>query len=231
MPRSADRPVRLGRECALVLFAKAPAPGTVKTRLVPPLTHPQAARLHAAFVEDTLKKVTMLDMSRYLAYTPTPRTPYLLACARRYHARMIAQGAGDLGARMQRVTQRLLSRYSKVLIIGTDSPTLPVAFIEEARRQLDRADLVFGPSEDGGYYLLGQRRFRPDIFTGIGWGGPDVLAATLKKVPRERVALLPTWYDIDRPSDLVRLRADLNGATDCPKTTAWFRAHERRTRL
>jgi rSAM/selenodomain-associated transferase 1 len=212
------------------VFAKAPIPGTVKTRLVPPLTHTQAARLHAAFVEDTLQKVTMLDMSRYLAYAPIPRTPSLLACARRYHARMVAQGAGDLGG-MQLVTQRLLPRYSKVLIIGTDSPTLPVAFIEEACRQLDRADLVFGPSEDGGYYLLGQRRLCPDIFTGIGWGGPDVLAATLKKVPRERVALLPTWYDIDRPSDLGRLRADLNGTTDCPKTRAWFRAHERRTRL
>lgn len=231
MPPSADRPVRLGRDCALVVFAKAPIPGTVKTRLVPPLTHPQAARLHAAFVEDTLQKVARLEMSRYLAYAPIPRTPPLLACARRYRARMIAQGAGDLGARMQRVTQRLLSRYSKVLIIGTDSPTLPGAFIDEARRQLDRADLVFGPSEDGGYYLLGQRRLCPDIFTGIGWGGPDVLAATLKKVPRERVALLPTWYDIDRPIDLARLRADLDGTTDCPKTRAWFRAHERRTRL
>jgi rSAM/selenodomain-associated transferase 1 len=213
------------------VFAKAPIPGTVKTRLVPPLTTTQAARLHAAFVDDTLSKIAALDMSRYLAYAPTPRDPFLLACARQYHTRTIAQGAGDLGARMQRIAERLLTRHPKVLIIGTDSPTLPGALIEEARRQLDRVDLAFGPSEDGGYYLLGQRRLCPEIFTGIGWGGQDVLAATLKKVPRERVALLPTWYDIDRPSDLARLRTDLGGTPDCPKTRAWFRARERRPRL
>ncbi len=211
----------------MAVFAKAPIPGTVKTRLIPPLTPAQAARLHAAFVEDTLEKVAALDLARYLAYAPRPRHQFLLACARRHRARTIAQGHGDLGARMRRVAARLLDRYPKVLIIGTDSPTMPIAFIEEARRRLDHADLVFGPSEDGGYYLLGQRRLCPDIFQDIAWGGPDVLAATLGKIPRARVALLPPWYDIDRPDDLARLRTALATTNDCPKTSAWFHARKR----
>lgn len=215
----------------MAVFAKAPLPGTVKTRLVPFLTPVQAARLHAAFVEDTLRKVAPLEVDRFLAYAPRPRDPFLLACARRYRARTIAQGPGDLGARMQRVAASLLDRYPKVVIIGTDSPTMPIAFIEEARQRLDHADLVFGPSADGGYYLLGQRRLCPDIFQGIAWGSSDVLAATLRKVPRASVALLPPWYDIDRPNDLVRLQTALDGTTDCPKTSAWFQARARRRHL
>ena len=231
MPRSTDHTARPGPDCALAVFAKAPIPGTVNTRLVPPLTPAQAARLHAAFVEDTLRKVASLDIVRFLAYAPQPRDPFLLACARRYRARTIAQGPGDLGARMQRVAARLLDRYPKVVIIGTDSPTMPIAFIEEARRRLDGADLVFGPSEDGGYYLLGQRRLCPEIFQSIAWGSSGVLAATIEKIPRARVALLPQWYDIDRPDDLVRLQTALAATTDCPKTSAWFRARARGSRL
>ncbi|MFZ5875831.1 MAG: TIGR04282 family arsenosugar biosynthesis glycosyltransferase [Nitrospirota bacterium] len=211
----------------MAVFAKAPIPGAVKTRLIPPLTPARAARLHAAFVDDTLRRVALLDVVRFLAYAPRPRDPFLLACASRHGARTIAQGPGDLGARMRRVTARLLERYPKVVIIGTDSPTMPIAFIEAAARQLDRADVVFGPSEDGGYYLVGQRRLYPEIFQDIVWGGSDVLAATLDKIPRGRVALLPPWYDVDRPTDLARLQMELAATIDCPKTRAWFQARGR----
>ncbi|MFZ5863526.1 MAG: TIGR04282 family arsenosugar biosynthesis glycosyltransferase [Nitrospirota bacterium] len=231
MPRSADPAPRPGPECAVAVFAKAPLPGTVKTRLIPPLTPAQAARLHAAFVADTLRRVASLDVARFLACTPQPRHPFLSACGRRYHARTIAQGSGDLGARMQRVAARLLTRYPKVVIIGTDSPTLPIAYIENALRTLDWADIVFGPSEDGGYYLVGQRRLYPKMFQGIPWGGPDVLASSLDKIPRARVALLPPWYDVDRPRDLARLRTDVTETGDCPKTASWFRARQRGSRL
>jgi glycosyltransferase A (GT-A) superfamily protein (DUF2064 family) len=118
-----------------------------------------------------------------------------------------------------------------VVIIGTDSPTVPIAYIDEARRQLARVDLVFGPSEDGGYYLAGQRRLCPEIFLDIAWGGSGVLAATLDRVEPERVALLPRWYDVDRPEDLARLRAALRETSDCPKTRAWFHARERGANL
>jgi rSAM/selenodomain-associated transferase 1 len=215
----------------VAVFAKAPIPGTVKTRLIPPLTPVQAARLHAAFVEDTLRRAAPLAVIRVLAYAPQPIDPFLRACALRQGARTLAQGSGDLGARMKRVAGRLLKRYPKVVIIGTDSPTMPVAFIEQALRKLDRADLVFGPSEDGGYYLVGQRRLYPEIFEGIRWGGADVLAATLDRIPHVRVAMLPPWYDVDRPNDLARLGMELAATTDCPKTSGWFRARERGSRL
>jgi rSAM/selenodomain-associated transferase 1 len=211
----------------VAVFAKAPIPGTVKTRLIPPLTAVQGARLHAAFVEDTLRRVATLHVTRVLAYAPQPTDPFLQACAHRHGARTIAQGSGDLGARMQRVAGRLLERYPKVVIIGTDSPTMPIAFIENALRKLDLADIVFGPSEDGGYYLLGQRRLYPEIFEGITWGSADVLAATLDKIPHVPFAMLPPWYDVDRPNDLERLRTDLAGTTDCPGTRSWFRTRKR----
>ncbi|MEW6682083.1 MAG: TIGR04282 family arsenosugar biosynthesis glycosyltransferase [Nitrospirota bacterium] len=209
--------------CALAVFAKAPIPGTVKTRLIPPLTSEEAARLHAALVEDTLCRTAALDMVRYLACTPDIRHPFLQACAQRYGARLIAQGAGDLGDRMLRVVKTLLARHGKVLLVGTDSPTLPLEFVAEAEDRLNAADLVFGPSEDGGYYLLGQRRLYPEIFRGVAWGGADVLRATLAKLDPSRVRLLPPWYDVDRPEDLARLRHDLAESVGCERTTAWFR--------
>jgi rSAM/selenodomain-associated transferase 1 len=211
----------------VAVFAKAPIPGTVKTRLIPPLTPVQAARLHAAFVEDALRRVAALDAVRVLAYAPQPRDPFLRACALRHGARTMPQGSGDLGSRMRRVAGRLLERYPKVVIIGSDSPTMPIAFIAKAFRKLDQVDIVFGPSEDGGYYLLGQRRLHPEIFEGITWGSAGVLAATLDKIPHVPVAMLPPWYDVDRPNDLERLRMELDATTDCPKTRAWFRARTR----
>lgn len=209
-------------DCALAIFAKAPQPGAVKTRLVPPLTAEQAAQLHAALVDDTLRRVAELPMVRYLACAPTSRDPFLQECAGRYGARLIAQGAGDLGARMRRVAVRLLAQHRKVLLLGTDSPTLPLAFVTQAEQRLETAELVFGPSEDGGYYLLGQRRLYPEIFTGVAWGGGAVLADTLAKLDPSIVATLPPWYDIDRPDDLTRLTADLTDRPQCPSTSAWI---------
>lgn len=224
MPRSGE-PVRRGTtDCALVVFAKAPTPGAVKTRLIPPLTPEQAAQLHAALVDDTLRRVATLDMIQYLACAPGVQDPFLRGCAKRYGARLITQGTGDLGRRMQRVATTLLTRHRKVLLVGTDSPTLPLEFVTQAAHRLDAVDLVFGPSEDGGYYLLGQRRLYPEIFTGVTWGSAGVLAETLAKLGRSSVALNPLWYDVDRPDDLVRLRADLKGRATCPRTSAWLRS-------
>lgn len=223
MPKSASPRQRTPANCALVVFAKAPMPGAVKTRLVPPLTAEQAAQLHAALVEDTLSRITSLDMVRYLACAPDIRQPFLRTCAQRYNATPIAQGDGDLGDRMQRVVRMLLARHHKVLLIGTDSPTLPLDRLVEAEQRLDLADLVFGPSEDGGYYLIGQRRLDQTIFHGVAWGTATVLADTLAKLDPSQVALLPQWYDVDRPEDLVRLRTDRVGTATCPRTLAWLR--------
>lgn len=215
MPRFAKAP----SDRALVVFAKAPIPGTVKTRLVPPLTPDQAVRLHAALIQDTLARVSAIPMSLYLACTPTVRDPSLATYARRYGARVIPQGPGDLGDRMYRVSRRLLARHTAVIVLGTDSPTLPLEYIERAQSALAEVDLVLGPSDDGGYYLLGQRRVHPKIFADIPWGTGDVLAATLDALDTP-VTLLPPWYDVDRPSDMTRLQQELRLKPDCPKTRA-----------
>jgi len=219
MPRFAKAP----SDCALVVFAKAPIPGTVKTRLVPPLTLDQAAKLHAALIQDTLAHVSSASMSLYLACAPTVRHSPLAAYARRYGARAIPQGSGDLGERMYRVSRRLLARHAAVIVLGTDSPTLPLDYIDRARSALTAVDLVLGPSHDGGYYLLGQRRVHPRIFADIPWGTSDVLTATLDALDTP-VALLQPWYDVDRPMDLKRLRQELRLKSDCPKTRALFRS-------
>jgi rSAM/selenodomain-associated transferase 1 len=182
----------------------------------------EAAQFHGALVEDTLGRLTELPMVRYLACAPSTRDPFFEACAERFGTRLVAQGTGDLGQRMQRVATLLLTRYRKVLLIGTDSPTLPLDFVIQAEQRLETSDLVFGPSEDGGYYLLGQRRLYREIFDGVTWGGGDVLAGTLAKLDPSVVAIIPPWYDVDRPSDLLRLDADLDRA-ECPRTAAWLR--------
>jgi rSAM/selenodomain-associated transferase 1 len=170
-------------------------------------------------------------MVRYLACAPDIRQPFFQACAQRHGARLIAQGAGDLGDRMRRVAKALLARHGKVLLVGTDSPTLPLEFVVEAEDRLDAADLVFGPSEDGGYYLLGQRRLFPEIFRGVVWGGTGVLRATLAKLDTSRAHLLPPWYDVDRPDDLARLRSELTHSVGCERTMAWFRGWRDPSRL
>jgi len=218
--------------CALVVFAKAPTPGRVKTRLVPPLTPARAARLHRAFIEDTLSRVAARPWPwpgpRYLACAPATGDPFLIECARRYGADPIAQGPGDLGARMRRVVQALLKRHAAVVVIGSDSPTLPPMYLDRACAALRSVDLVFGPSDDGGYYLVGQRCLEPDLFRDIPWGTADVLEATLARLDPRRVALLPPWYDVDRPDDLERLRRELDAGAACPRTRAVLRSWERR---
>jgi hypothetical protein len=203
----------------------------VKTRLVPPLTPARAARLHGAFIRDTLRRVATVRCARYLACAPTANDPFLLACARRYQTTPISQGPGTLGTRMARVVRALLARHRTVLVIGTDSPTFPIRYVARARALLASADLVFGPSEDGGYYLLGQRRVEPRVFRGIPWGSGEVLAATLARLDPRHVALLPRWYDVDRPADLERLRRELTRSVACPHTRAVFRAWDRGPRI
>lgn len=217
MPRSARSP---DESWALAIFAKAPTPGRIKTRLVPPLTPECAARLHGAFVGDILERTAVLGWTRYLACAPDLADPFLQGCARESGAHPIPQGEGDLGARLTRVLGELLRRHEGVIAIGADSPSLPVGYIEEARTRLAAAEVVLGPAEDGGYYLIGLRRAHPALFQDIPWGTSGVFAATAAKAGTARLALLPLWYDVDRPSDLDRLRADLTLTRECPRTRA-----------
>jgi rSAM/selenodomain-associated transferase 1 len=204
------------------MFVREPLAGDVKTRLAATLGREGAAALYRAFVEDTCARLaTRLP----LALATASDGGFIGAIARRHRLPVIAQGAGDLGARMRRVAETALRRVRHVVLIGSDLPTLPIAHVTAAFRALARARVVLGPSLDGGYYLLGLRAPVADVFTRIPWSTERVLARTLVRLARARVRprLLPCWYDVDTPADVELLRRHLatlavTGENPCPRT-------------
>jgi len=120
------------------------------------------------------------------------------------------QAGETLGARMSHALADALRRADRALLIGTDAPTLPRGFLARAARALDTAEVVLGPSADGGYYLIGARGSAPDLGgPAIRWSTPHALADTRARVSGRRVATLPPWYDVDTPEDLRLLRLHL----------------------
>ena len=196
---------------ALVVFAKAPVPGQVKTRLTSVLSEAGAARLYEAFLRDALGQYAALgpDVRLYWG-SPLEAVPDELVPE---GVSPFVQRGGGLGARMQRAfLETFAAGYERIVIVGTDHPTLPSAFIEEAFAALrEPLSIAIGPSEDGGYYLLGMNEFYPQLFAGMRYSHADVLAETLARVSQTSATLtvLPMWYDVDTPEALDRLRSDL----------------------
>lgn len=198
----------------LIVFTREPIAGRTKTRLIPRIGAANAAALADAFNRDALAKSQSLDAPLVIAGAAADdatRNPYFRALARRYHARVIDQGSGHLGARMAHV----LASYcaAGAVLIGADTPSLPIRILRENMRLLRRASVVLGPSLDGGYYLVGVHGAMPDIFRGVRWGGQHVLAQTLARLDRDGIeyAVGPAWYDVDRWSDLALLACHLGG--------------------
>lgn len=200
---------RTAPETVVVVFARAPLPGRVKTRLVPLLGEKGAARLHARLVERTVRTALAARCGPVeLHYAPRARHPFFRRLARRYPLSLRAQSGGDLGARMRRAFERVLREAHAAILVGSDCPALTPADLRAARRALrGGADVVFAPAEDGGYALIGLDRPRGALFTGIDWGGPRVLAQTRRAIARLRLRRveLRTLWDVDRPEDAARL--------------------------
>lgn len=199
---------------ALVIFAKAPIAGQVKTRLCPPLTPDEAATLHGSFVLDTLERTKAavskfkLPLDRYLACAPSSTHVFFKIMEERQGVRVIDQMGDDLGSRMNQAFETLFARgYKHGLIIGTDAPSLPLERYQQALTALESHDLVLGPALDGGYYLIGLNRPIPDLFTGIPWSTEQVLALTQEKAGALglKTALLTPWRDVDTIADLQAL--------------------------
>lgn len=192
----------------LGIFAKYPTPGAVKTRLGGSPEH--GAAVARAFLLDVLDRTIVIDAERVVVFAP--------AEAREEMAHLVGpeiglvpQTTGDLGERLERfIADRLDGGADRVVVIGTDSPTLPPEFIARALDDLAHADLVLGPATDGGYYLVGCRRRLP-IFAGIAWSRETVLAETIARLndPRWRLSLLPPWYDVDTPEDWAMMRGHM----------------------
>ncbi|MFQ5598773.1 MAG: TIGR04282 family arsenosugar biosynthesis glycosyltransferase [Nitrospiria bacterium] len=211
----------------LIIFAKAPEPGQVKTRLSPYISKRNAAKLYEAFMIDTLAFTVHIPADRALACSPNPDHPFFSRCKANHPLRTFAQQGTNLGARMKHAFEWGYSKaFEKVILIGSDAPTLPTAFIRDAFDCLSRRDVVLGPSLDGGYYLIGAKTPLPDIFSHQDWSSERVLRNTLKKLNDEKQSyeLLPFWYDIDRPDDLFFLIEHLKyqscRGTPLPKATS-----------
>jgi len=194
----------------LIIFAKEPLPGQVKSRLGARLGPVAAARLYDAFLQDILEEMGRLSgLALALAYSP--------AGARSFFQRLLPgallfpQDGPDLGARMSRAFEcGFTAGFDAVLLRGSDTPDLPGQVLLEAQAVLaaGKADLVLGPARDGGYYLMGLKSPEPRLFEGPAWSTAGVLTATLKLAARLALTahLLPCWQDIDTMEDLLAFR-------------------------
>ncbi|HUX26362.1 MAG TPA: TIGR04282 family arsenosugar biosynthesis glycosyltransferase [Burkholderiales bacterium] len=205
-------PIRgVGINCRVMIFAKAPTPGQVKTRLIPALGGSGAAELQRRLIERTLRTAAAARLGApELWCAPGPDDPFFASCADKHGVRLQPQGAGDLGIRMARALDSALESDSPALLIGCDCPALTPDYLCEAAAALAAGnDAVFGPAEDGGYVLVGvARRLSAHLFEDIAWGTATVMQETRARLARGnwRWRELALLWDLDRPEDLPRLR-------------------------
>lgn len=196
---------------AIVIFARYPEPGKVKTRLLEQVSATDACRLYEAMLTRTValvKNSSLAQLDLWVSSRPDAEF-FLNLCDR---DRIFVQQGDNLGTRMVDAVNHTLARDETdcVLVIGTDCPVLTSAYLDAALRALtEGADVVIGPSEDGGYVLIGLREPQPELFDNMPWSTPEVLPLTCERVAAKglKLATLPVLWDVDRPEDLARLRA------------------------
>jgi hypothetical protein len=215
---------RDGRKCALAVMIKAPRAGTSKTRLVPPLTHAEAAALSVSFLCDTAANIAEVctehssgapvgAVDAVAAYTPMGAEAAFDELLPQSFA-LLPQRGDSFGERLFYAAADLLELgYESCCLIDSDSPTLPRALLTAAIAELSRPGerVVLGPADDGGYYLIGMRRAHRRLFEEIDWSTADVAAQTIARAREINldVALLPAWYDVDDAQALRRLSVEL----------------------
>jgi uncharacterized protein len=190
---------------ALLLFAKQPIAGEVKTRLLPQYSAAQAAEIAALLIEETVALAAAnWPGPIYLSCTPDVGHPLFRDLAARFGVMLTAQTTGDLGARLQQALGFGIERHGAAAVLGCDVPHCEWEILDDANSALARGRNVLGPSEDGGYYLIGLCDRYPELFVDIDWGGPRVLAATLERAQAIGIefTLLPMLRDIDTAADL-----------------------------
>jgi rSAM/selenodomain-associated transferase 1 len=195
-------------DTSICVFFKPPRAGEVKTRLVPAVGAQGAAALAEAFFRDTWDCVESLRWAVPIVATTDSSSPQVRP---RIETEVWLQGGGDLGARIERILRRALDQRPFAMAVGADSPGIPLPFLERAHQALQSADAVIGPCDDGGFYLLGVRECRPGLLDGIPWSQSITFSSTLKRLRDSGmdVAVIDSWYDIDRPEDLERLERQL----------------------
>lgn len=218
---------------ALLLMAKVPVAGASKTRLMPVLEAEQAAELSACFLMDAteLGRITaehVPDLSVSIAGSPPEEEGFFRGLAP--DLGFVPQLGNDLSERLDHVLGCSIEQgFDQVISINTDSPTLPSSLLVEAFHQLDKDDIdvVFGPAEDGGYYLIGYKQHHPRLVRAVIMSTPTVLDDSLAIAAELKlnVAILAPWYDVDEPGDLARLRSELASGRPCGEHTKRFLAN------
>jgi uncharacterized protein len=209
---------------ALLVIAKQPIAGQVKTRLGALFTPEQKAELYLCLMRDTLalaKRATGAE--RIVLFAPDDAEEYFRVLAPGF--RLCPQRGPDLGARLlHAIEDHLALGYERVVVMDSDSPTLPAAYVEQAFALLDDHDVVLGPCEDGGYYLIGAKAAHPELFIGVQMSTPRVFTDTAARAVAAGLTLgvLPAWYDVDYAEDVQRLRAELSHNGHDARCTAEF---------
>jgi rSAM/selenodomain-associated transferase 1 len=211
-------------------MAKAPREGEVKTRLLGALSPEEARRLYVAFLSDTFALMEDVmeereELSLALCYTPEGEEEAFEEVERE-GSLMIAQRGATLGERLTNCFADFFGLgFESVVVIGADSPTLPGEYLFDAFECFETDDdVVIGPTEDGGYYLVGMRRLHHRIFEDIPWGGAFAMDATIERAREAglNLVVLPEWRDVDTPEDFERLKRELDENKDAAQFTRRF---------
>ena len=213
----------------IIIMAKVPRAGNVKTRLQPFLLPAQCVSLSEAFLEDAINKAQSRANDLIIAFSPNSERDYF-AKFENNKFMLIAQKGENLGEKMFNAFQFAFANNSDaVVMIGTDSPTFPAEFIDSAFENLKNADAILGETEDGGFYLIGLRTLRKEIFADVEWSSAKTFEQTTQNIENIQLKLLhlPIWFDVDFPKDLVKLRDDMMKNSDiAPKTFHWLKEND-----
>ena len=197
--------------CA-ILFAKAPQAGRVKTRLAAHCDGRDVLNLYRAFVQDCGDSLDACAADlKVVAYAPADGAAALRPLLGHYAFEWVPQPAGSLGRRLETLVEWGRRRGCQRLVsLGSDSPSLPVAYIDQALDLLASHQVVLGPCTDGGYYLIGQQAAEGGLFANIAWSTGAVLDQTIERLGDRSLGLLPVWYDVDTPAAAGFLKIHLN---------------------
>lgn len=197
----------------LIVYARQPEPGKVKTRLSAAIGTESACDIYLRFMDTLMDRIAILpDIHIRIDYEPDTAQAQEYFHAHYPNAHLSAQTPGDLGERMlQSFHEGFSEGYAKVCLIGTDIPDVPMQHITQAYQLLDSHDLVLGPSRDGGYYLIAMKAAHRELFDGFRWSTGSVLDETLDRAREAALdtALVPPWDDVDDIEGLERLRIRL----------------------
>jgi len=191
------------RETTICIFAKPPRPGEAKTRLVPAIGALHAARVAGALLEDMIEAAFQVPQAQVVVSATEP-----FALPGR-SLPLWPQPEGDLGTRIEHTVRKALLESRGAIAVGADTPGITAAILQNAIHRLKSRDAVLGPTDDGGYYLLGLRRCPRHLLRDIRWSHSATLADTLARFQQFGMghSLLPRWFDLDTPEDLARVRS------------------------